>query len=59
MNTCDIQAELDIRINALRCEYSEFTSMHNRKLIPTKEWIVVARQITLEIVELTDEYVNA
>ena len=59
MNTFDIQAELDLRINALRCEYSEFTSMHNRKLIPTKEWIVVARQITLEIVELTNEYLNA
>ena len=58
MNT-DKLLELDNQINALRCEYSEFTSMHNRKLIPTKEWIVVARQITLEIVELTDQYVNA
>lgn len=59
MNNFDTQADLEHRINALRCEYSEFTSMHNRKLIPTKEWIVVARQITLEIVELTNEYLNA
>ena len=59
MNTFDIQAELDIRINALRCEYAEYTAMHTKKIISTKEWIVVARQITLEIVELTNEYLNA
>ena len=58
MNT-DKLLELDNQINALRCEYAEYTVMHTKKMIPTKEWIVVARQITLEIVELTDQYVNA
>lgn len=60
MNTLmDIQVDIEFRINALQCEYEEYKIMYNKKLITTKEWIVVSRQITLEIVELTDEYVNA
>ena len=58
MNTVDIQADLELRINALQCEYEEYKIMYNKKLITTKEWIVVSRQITLEIVELTAEFVN-
>lgn len=58
MNT-DKLLELDNQINALRCEYAEYTVMYTKKMIPIKEWIVVARQITLEIVELTDQYVNS
>ena len=58
MNT-DKLLELDNQINALRCEYAEYTAMHTKKIISTKEWIVVARQITLEIVELTNEYLNS
>jgi hypothetical protein len=54
----DKQIELEQRINALQCEYAEFTAIHNKNLISHNEWIIVSRQITLEILELTSEFMN-
>ena len=60
MNTLlDKQVDIEVRINALQCEYEEYKIMYSKKLITAKEWIVVSRQITLEIVELTAEFMNA